>query len=186
MRAKNKDKLSKEPKQIRNRLRRKHDHFAEDLDMYLEAIGKPMHKWDMEELARGRIRDRNGGFQGRTPAWITPAVQREAKRRLMDHAFGKLAGHIDQAIIVLGNLLTSTELDDFGRPIVDARTKLAAATFILEHVLGKPKAVVEVESADLVRQFLAGALVLGDGKPAHPVIDGQFTEEEEDDSDDAE
>jgi len=178
-------KLSQEPKQIRNRLRRKHAKFATDLDTYQDvAYGKRIEDWDIQELAKGRPRNKNGTFSGQSPKWITAAVVREAKRRLMEETFGTLAGHMDLAIATVVKLLKSKEVDDWGKPIVDARTKLAAATFIIENILGKPKALVEVDASDTVKQFLAAALVMDDGQPAHPVIDGQFTEEEEDDDDD--
>lgn len=179
--------LSENPKQIRNRLRRKTGKITADLDLYYDkAYGKPIEEWDLEELARGRPRDKNGRFQGKTPSWINPAVQREAKRRLLEHTFGSLGGHVNLAVQTIVNLLESNEVDDWGKPLVDARTKLAAATFIIENIIGKPKAIVEVEATDTVRQFLAEALVLDDGEAAHPVINGHLVEEEDDDDDDTE
>jgi hypothetical protein len=166
------------PGQIRNRARRREGKLNVEIDNYMEHVAKkPIEEWDLEELARGRPRDVNGGWNGRTPTWLTPAIAREAKRRLMDHTFGTLAGHVDEAIKTIAKLLTDESVDEFGKPIVDARTKLAAAQFVVENVIGKPKAVVEVEATDLVRSFIAGALVMDDGEPAHPIIDGQFTDE---------
>lgn len=178
--------LSQDPKQIRNRLRRKADRYSADLELYIDkAYGKPMSEWDLEELARGRPRAKNGTFAGLTPKWITPAIQKEAKRRLLDHTYGNLAGHVDLAVQTMVQLLKSTKTDFNGKPIVDARTKLEAAKFIVEHVIGKPKALVEVDATDMVKQFLAQALILDDGEQAHPVVDGQFydNDEEEDDGD---
>lgn len=172
------------PKQIRNRLRRRGARLEEEWDRYQDvAYGKPIEEWDLEELARGRPRASDGSFRGLTPRWITPFIVREAKRRLLEHTHGALAGHVNLAVKTVVNLLNSTDVDDWGRPLVDARTKLAAATFVIEHIIGKPQATVQVDATDTVRQFLASALVLDDGTPAHPVIDGQFKEDEEDDDD---
>jgi hypothetical protein len=184
---KDRTKLSKNPAQIRRRLRRAGEHLERDVDMYSEATGfKPVVDWDLDELARGKPRAVDGSFRGGVPVWVTPLITREAKRRLLDESFGKLAGHVDLACTVIAKLLTDKSVDDHGKPIVDARTKFAAAQFVIEHVIGKPKAVVEIDGSDRVAQFLASALVLESGQPAHPVIDGQFTtsEEGEDDDDD--
>lgn len=178
-------KLSQKPSQIRNRMRRKHAKFAQELELYVDTVyQKPLDEWDVEELAHGRPRDKSGKFRGRTPAWITPAVQQEAKRRLLDHTFGSMAAYIDTAIQTVHNLMKSEEVDDNGKPIVDARVKLAAATFIIEHVVGKPKAVIEV-GEDTTRQALASAIILDDGMPqGHLVLEGEFEEMDEEESDD--
>lgn len=160
------------------------------MDLYLEVrYQKPIEDWDLEELARGRPRDKNGKFQGMTPKWISPTVQKEARRRLLEHAFGTMAGHVDTAITTLINLIKSEDVDDKGKPIVDARTKLQACIFILEHIMGKPKAVVELTDTNEAKSALAAAIVLDDGQPKNPpiVLEGEFTddddtEEEEDDA----
>lgn len=173
------------PKQIRNRLRRKGKKFEAELDLYQDEVyGKRIEEWDLEELSRGRPRDALGGFRGPAPKWITPLVVKEAKRRLLDHTLGSLAGHVELAVKTIGNLLASDEVDDFGRPVVDARTKLAAAQFVIENVIGKPKAILEIDGTDTVKQFLASALVLDDGTPAHPVIQGEVVEDDEEDEED--
>jgi len=150
--------------------------------MYGEQVwAKPISEWDIEELARGRPGDKNGQFRGRTPSWITPAIQQEAKKRLLNETMGKLSHHIDKAVVAIGNLIDSDEVDDKGKPIVDARTKLAAAQFILEIFLGKPKAIIEIGATDDTRSLLASAIVLDDGLPQdHQVIlEGEIVEEDE-------
>jgi hypothetical protein len=78
--------------------------------------------------------------------------------------------------------MTSEEVDEKGRPIVDAGTRLRAATFIVEHVLGKPKAVVEIGGEDFTRAALASAIILDDGMPqGHLVIEGEYEEADEED-----
>lgn len=180
-------KLSTDPAQIRRRIRRADGKISADVDMYLKAkYDKPIEEWDLEELARGRCRDQNGQFRGQAPKWITPVVQKEARRRLLDHAFGTMAAHADLAITTIANLIKSDEVDDKGKPLVDARTRLQACIFILEHIMGKPKALVEVNAAeDHVRSALVPAIILRDGKPKHsPVIlEGQYEETDEEGDD---
>jgi hypothetical protein len=176
-RPKDESKLSQEPHQIRNRLRRKGRKFQQDLEKYMDvAYQKPISEWDIEELARGRPRDKGGFFRGRTPMWITPAVQQEAKKRLLNETMGKLSHHIDSAVVAIGELITSEEVDDKGKPIVDARTKLAAAQFIIENFLGKPKAIIEIGATDETKALLAQAIVLDDGRPQDEpiVLEGEF------------
>lgn len=181
-RAKDPSRLSKKPEQIRNRLRRKGKALFQDIDLYIENGGtKPLDEWDLEELARGRPRAKNGKFAGRAAQWIQPSVAMEARRRLFQHAYGGMARHLDLALETVANLMNCTDLDENGRPIVDAAVKLKAAMFIIEHIVGKPKTHIELEATDMAKQTLASALVLDDGSPAHPVVDGQFTEREDDD-----
>lgn len=179
-------KLSHDPAQIRRRLRRAAGSLDGDLEEYTKATGfKPVEEWDLEELARGKPRNARGDFRGKAPTWIAPAITREAKRRLHDESFGMLAANAGKAVTVIVKLMEDRSLDDNGRPVVDARTKLEAAKFVIEHIIGKPKAVVEIDGSDRVAQFLARALVLDSGEAAHPVIDGHLVanDEEEDDDD---
>lgn len=177
-RPKDESKLSRDPKQIRNRLRRAGRTLERDMEM---LYNKPMDEWDLEELARGRPRNKSGNFMGRVPGWCTPAIQREAKRRLMDVTYGSLAKYAQHAVKVIYDLMMSEEVDEKGRPLVDARTRLACAQFIVENIVGKPKAVIEVEAADMTRQLLASAIVLDDGKPqGHlQILEGEVVEDDD-------
>lgn len=193
-RPKDETKLSVKPSQARNRLRRamqkaeqkgglKHidGRVQRDVEMLYK---KPIDEWDIEELAHGRPRSRDGKFTGQAPKWITPLIVAEAKRRLLNQTFGSMAAHIPQAIKVIGELMTSDEVDDKGRPIVDARTKFAAAQFTLEHYLGKPTIFVQAEVADFTRSAIASAIVLDDGESEdHFILEGEYTEEEDEDDD---
>lgn len=184
---KSKEFLSTKPSQIRNRLRRKKGNYEEDLAMYAEhhPTFKPLSEWDLEELARGKPRNKNGGWSGRAPAWITPAVMEEAKRRLVSKTYEGISLHIDTALKVIHQLMTSEEVDDRGKPIVDARTKLAAATFILEHTVGKPRAQIDLnDGAGQQRKAIAAAIIEDDGLPQGHL--GDWVEGEIVDDDDAE
>lgn len=190
-RSKDPESLSTKPYQIRNRLRRAvgTDHYQEDLELYRRhnPSYKPVEDWDIEELARGKPRSKDGKFHGRTAIWITPEVTREAKKRLLEHTNALLGAQVDKAMEVVVNLMMNEEVDDKGRPVVDAATKLKAAQFIIEHVKGKATAFIEVDNMDMTKRMIASAIVLDDGQVQdEPIIlEGDFTEgEEEEDLDD--
>lgn len=183
-RPKDASKLSTDPAQIRRRLRRadKTRRTSEDVRLLIETgTFKPLDKWDLEELARGKPRNKNGQFGGRAPSWITAEVQKECKRRLLDHTFGSLAAHVSSALNAIKKIIESDERDDNGKPIVDARTRLAACQFVIEHVIGKPKAVYEVQAEDFTRRMLASAIILDDGTSQDDpiILEGQVVEDDE-------
>lgn len=185
-------KLSTKPSQIRNRLRRKHDKYEQDLELFLQYSGKkPVEEWDLEELARGMPRNKAGQFGGRASIYLQPAVVKEVRRRLVHETFGELSGTAQLAIKAIKWVLECDDVDGNGKPVVDARTKLEAAKFVLEQIIGKPKTPVELEASEGVKSFIAQAILQRDPNdpdkliPAHPVMDGQFTvnDDEEDDDD---
>jgi len=190
-RAKDPTKLSTKPEQIRRRLRRTvgTDNYQEDLKLYYEhANFKPVEDWDIEELARGKPRNKRGKFSGRGPRWLTPEIVREARRRLVDETHALLGSQVEFAVKTMIDLIKSEEVDDKGRPIVDARTKLDACKFIIEHVKGKATMIVEAEGLDFTRKMIASAIVLDDGLAQDEpiVLDGEIVEEDEDGSADGE
>jgi hypothetical protein len=166
-------KLSRDPKQVRNRLRRSHRATSQDFDVLREVDprwGKPFEQWDYEELARGRPRAKNGSFAGATPAWVTPQVAAESRRRLRERAFSEIAAHVGAAVQVMRSIM-----DD---PDEDSRVRLDAAKFIIEQVVGKARVPLDIDTSDKVKAMLASALILPSGEAAHPVIDGDFSEED--------
>jgi hypothetical protein len=167
------DRLSKKPQQIRNRLRRGAAKSDADLEMLMQndSRWRPVEDWDYEELAHGRPRTKLGDFRGITPKWITPHVAAEARRRLRERAFAELSGHIGAALEVMRAIM-----DD---PNEDSRIRLDAAKFVVEQVLGKAKVSVDLESSNQVKTMLAAALILPSGEPAHPVIQGDYIVEED-------
>lgn len=190
-RPKDESKLSRDPKQIRNRLRRRATQpkaFKADLEMMYEAGYKPVDEWDLEELARGKPRDKEGKFRGRPPRWITAEVAQEAKKRLVQETLGGLTRHVHSAIKAIAWLITCDEVDDKGKLIVDPATKLKAAMFVIENIAGKPKSVIEVEAADFTRRMIASAIILDDGTPQdhRVVLEGQIVDEEDEDDDQSE
>lgn len=167
----NKRQLSQKPENVRSRLRTAQGNYDKIAAELLEAGRKPIEEWDWEELAHGRPRDIHGGFRGRPPSWMSPAVNKEAARRLMMLGKAKLNEQLVPAIEVMANLMRNTE---------DDRIKLDAAKFIIEHVMGKAVAPIDVNVSEDLRAFIADALVLDDGQAAHPIIDGDYRDDDSD------
>jgi hypothetical protein len=145
---------------------------------------KPLDEWDFEELARGRPKDKHGGFMGASPKWVTPAVRSEAKRRLKAKALDTMGEHVSHAIAVLVDLMMSDDIDEnTGKPLVDAKTRMAAATYIIDQVVGRARQGVDI-SADAggFQAIIAGAMkvhnVEGEYVDAHPIVEGQWEEAE--------
>jgi hypothetical protein len=174
--------LSKDPANVRKRIRRREVPLMRDMKT-LASARKPIEEWDTEELARGRPRDKDGHFRGPSPKWITTFIMAEAKRRLQADALSTLGSYVLDAVKVIHDLMMSTARDDNGKPIVDAKTRLAAAMFIIEHTVGKPRQAIDVSAdGDGYKAFLAGALKMVDTEgrlvDAHPVIEGDVVDEE--------
>lgn len=142
-------------KQIRKRVRRRGKITGAEFDQ----LYKPLEEWDLEELARGRPRNKSGDFRGRGPAWIT----REMHERIMEQ-FHKIVrtemnASTVTALAVVEAVMQDDRLDSRNRPLVGASTKLDAAKFLLEHVVGKPKVHVETDISVKLQGLLAHATV---------------------------
>lgn len=152
-------------KQVRARARRTIKKGKKLDDETFEAwAGKPIDEWDLEELARGRPRDRRGGFAGKPPAYMPRAVhERIAERFKMLIRDGMNANAV-AALGVIQNLLNNEEYDEKGKPLVGANVKLDAAKWLIEHVVGKP---VQPQTSDISvkLQGILGAVMV------NPVLD---------------
>ena len=143
-------------KQIRARARRKANRANIMSTQEQEVIfRKPIDEWDLEELSRGRPRSKDGHFRGPKPRWITREVH-EQSMELFKAALKTEMNHTTvSAIDVIRATLLNDEVDDKGKPIVPASTKLDAAKFLLEHVVGKPKQVLEADVSVKLQGILA-------------------------------
>lgn len=174
---------STKPAATRGRIKRANKRMesaTEDIGIYYK---KPIEEWDFEELQRGRPRAENGRFTGIKPKWITGAVLAEAQKRLKSLTKQELSMHANTAISVIADLMTDERNDEYGRPVTSSATKLQAATYILDHVIGKSTAHVEVEgSVNIVQQMLASVVVNPDGEDAYPaIVPGEWEEPDDDD-----
>jgi hypothetical protein len=173
--------LSTRPSAIRARIRRNGGRAAEDIAMFHDVVygeaNKPVSEWTLEELQHGRPRHPTGGWRGPRPKWITPIIQAEVRKRLREETIQNLVGHTGAAIKVLAEFLQNDE---------EPQLRFRAAALIIEYAAGAPDKNLHVTGNVHLQTMLASALVLDDGSPAHPVIEGAIVEEveEEDDGED--
>lgn len=178
---------SKEKKQIRQRARRKLKKVSEE---ELEILyGKGIDEWDLEELAKGRPRARDGSWKGSPPPYIDRRVHEQIVKRFEELVRGEMNAHTVGALGVLGKILENDEVDDKGKPVVPAGTKLEAAKFLIEHVVGKPKQRTETDISVKLQGILGAAIVNPSQLPGgQPQLTAGFIEvpswEEDDDDDD--
>lgn len=172
---------SNRPRAARRRLRDNVERLDEAVRADIALVyQKPVEEWDWEELSHGRPRGEDGKFQGGRPKWITPAIQAEAKRRMRAFTEQEIMIHAEGAIKVLGEIMGDKEVDDFGKPTTPAAVKLQAAQYVLNHIIGTPKARVEIEEHNPLAELLGGILVNPDGLPSHQIIEGEIVEDSDD------
>lgn len=140
-------------KQIRARARRGQKITEAELD----KLYKPLEEWDEEELARGRPRAADGTFRGKSPSWITREMHETAMNRFKQIVEGRMREETVTALGVVNMILTSDDIDDKGRPLVGASTKLDAAKFLIEHIVGKPTQRLETDISVKLQGLLAMA-----------------------------
>jgi hypothetical protein len=166
-------------RRVRRNAARLEDEILADIEV---VYRKPVEEWDWEELSRGCPRDDNGDFPTRKPGWITPAINAEAQRRMRTLSEHELMTFARSAISTLAELMTDDGMDDFGKPLVPATVRADCAKYILNHVIGTPKARVEVNESNPLVDLMASVLVNPDGLPSHQgmVIDGSLADDEDD------
>lgn len=162
-------------KQIRARARR----HAKISEAELDKLYKPIDEWDEEELARGRPKASDGTFRGKSPNWITRKMHEEAMARFKGIVEGRMRSETVTALGVVHDILSNDDVDDKGRPAVAASTKLEAAKFLLEHVVGKPTQRQEVDISVRLQALLAVATAgpLADGAESFALPAGGAYEE---------
>lgn len=160
-----------EPAHVRSRAKRRADKAKLGTEEEFDLLNpKPVEDWDLEELARGRPRNTLGTFAGRAPSYISRAVHEAAMDRFKHLVKMTMNAHTADALTVMGTLINSTEVDDRGKPIVPASTKLDAAKFLLEHIMGKPTQRIEQDISVKLQGVLANVMVnptAGGYAPAH-------------------
>ena len=143
-------------KQIRARARRKLNRITPDEQEIL--WGKPVDQWDIEELAKGRPKDKNGNFSGRAPGFIPRAVHEQVLQRFEQVVKSEMQAHTVEALKLINKVLTDDKTDSKGKPVVSANTKLDAAKFLIEHVIGKPKQRTETDISVKLQGILGVAM----------------------------
>jgi hypothetical protein len=152
-------------RQVRSRARRQLFRGGKVSDEDFEVwAGKPIDEWDLEELARGRTRDAKGGFRGKPPSFMPRAVMERIQSRYKMLLKGQLDQQATTAIGVIEHLLRNQEVDDKGKPLVPAATKLDAAKWLVEHVVGKPVQPTTTDVSVKLQGILGAVMV-------NPVMD---------------
>lgn len=183
-------------KQIRARARRKLQKAQRVTDRELEKLYKPLEDWDAEELARGRPRDKNGGWSGKAPSWISREVHERALNMFRDQIKVGMRTLTPKALAVIEKILDDDTVDERGKPNTAPMVKLQAAKILLEHQIGKPVQPVGVEISATLQAIMGRVMV----QPALPgadettspalalaashaprVIEGEVVEDDEDD-----
>jgi len=155
--------LSTSRKQARARARRA---MKKKGILEVDGLYKPIAEWDSEELARGRPRDKNGNFQGKAPAFISRELHEEAMSRFRQFIRDGMNVNTNIAIKTIQDILESKEVDENGKPVVSAATKLEASKYLIDHLLGKPKQRVETDISVKLQGLMATVMVTPDALPA--------------------
>lgn len=145
---------AREKKQIRARIRRRQKVTKAEF----ETLYKPIEDWDPEELARGRPRNKDGNFKGRAPQWMTRQMHEAIMGRFKEVVQAEMRAHTVPALALVHKVLTDDTVDPKGRPMVAAGTKLDAAKFLIEHMVGKPKVHQELDVSVKLQALLATAV----------------------------
>ena len=156
-------------RQLRARARRKMKSGLRLTDEeFVELCGKPIEAWDLEELAKGRPKDKNGAFSGHSPSQY---MARETQERIETLFKQKVRGSMNVATVdalsTLHGVLNNDDYDFKGKPVVAASTKVDVAKFLVEHLLGKPTQRVESDISVKLQGILAGVMVA----PEHALPD---------------
>lgn len=148
------------PKQLRARARRKAARGIRLTDEEFELLcGKPIVEWDVEELAKGYPKDKNGDFRRHPPAYMSLELRERVESLFKQRVRGSMNETTVDALSILKGILANEGVDHRGKPLVAASTKLDAAKFLVEHLLGKPKQTVETDISVKLQGILAGVMV---------------------------
>jgi hypothetical protein len=91
---------------------------------------------DDEELMKGKVRSRNGTFQGTDPVMIPKKMHDALVRRILSRGAEKIRADFFDAIDVIGSIARDES--------VDPAIRLKAATTVLERVAGRTPEKVEL------------------------------------------
>lgn len=93
---------------------------------------------DWEELTRGQLRDKNGGFSGKGPALLPREWHDAIAAEIVRGADAQFRKNFDGAMATMVRMATD--------PMVPAREQLAAAQYVIERTIGKIPDKQEVKS----------------------------------------
>jgi hypothetical protein len=146
-------------KRIRARARRAMRQGKKIPQEVAKEIWKPIEEWDMEELARGRPRSADGSFRGRKPSYVSRELHEQAMDTFKQMVRSELNGNTVDALLVLNQVLNNDEVDNKGRPVVGWATKVDAAKWMVEHVVGKAVQPTTSDISAKLQLILGAAMV---------------------------
>lgn len=166
------------PKQIRARARRRMKHKKYQTkgvitEQEFEALYKPIEDWDLEELARGRPRNADGKFRGPAPAWITREVYEKSMEQFTAAIKTEMGAQSITALDTMRYLLDNEDVDNRGKPIIPPSVKWQVSSFLLEHIVGKPKQHIQQDISVKLQGILGSVMVNPNQALAPPSQGGQ-------------
>lgn len=186
-RAKAEARKSMRPQQIRARARKRGGMDTLTQKEKEALLGKPMAEWDLEELARGYPRNKNGNFGGAPPKWITREMHEKSITMFKDMMRADMRSHTVRALQVLAETLDDDAMDEKGRPVTPTGVKVDVAKFLIEHLVGKPTQPVEADISIKLQHILGAALVMPaeltsmQPSASHRVLEGEIVEDGDED-----
>lgn len=130
-------------------------------------VWKPVEEWDFEEVARGRPRAADGTFKGRPAKIMTREIHERAMERFKALVRTGMNVSTIDALSVMNQILVNDDVDEKGKPVVPAGTKLDAAKFLIEHVVGKAVQPTTSDISVKLQGILGMAMV-------NPTPDGEY------------
>lgn len=139
----------------------------------------------VEELVRGRLKDRNGRFTGHPPQWVPAEFHRACIRELMGRGKHLWQENYIEAVKAMTEIAT-------GQVPATPSERLKAAQFVIERIEGKVPDVVNVISDKRWAVLLDGIVAEVDdhaverGRKAiegSGIVDGEVVEEWEEEDD---
>lgn len=115
--------------------------------------------WDDEEIARGQLKDRAGGFAGSGRQRFSPREQQAIRRELLRRGQIKLENMYFEGLKILSDIMVGGESD---------KDRLKAFQLMQDRVAGKVPERVEVGGVDAFSEVLASVIddgVLRDAEP---------------------
>lgn len=130
---------------------------------------------DVEELARGQLKDKNGRFTGSPPKALPVAMIKKMQAEFFRRGDKLFEDSYVDAVTIIGRIMRS--------PRVDPAVRLKAATYIVERVRGKAPEVVVIAGEEKPWQKLLASIIVGtpdevDG--ALEITDAEVVSDEDD------
>lgn len=147
-------------RQMKRRAERKLRKGMHLSDEELALVMKPLEEWDLEELKRGYTRNARGNFMKRAPsAMMRAEIKEKIREELTRRVRHSLDGLAVTSLQTIESILSDSEIDGRGRPIVPASVKMKAAEFALDHMLGKATQRTETDISVKLSAILGEVMV---------------------------